>query len=138
MLQLFLRFLGGECYRDLIDRLGPVIIDIEQQVVPTLVVSHVSILQTLIAYFRGTPVERCMSIEVPLHTVFKFTPARGGGWSETQHPLCTDSENCLPAVASESEISQLSMNDASSSSTQQPIWGDHMKFRLPAVPQPSD
>jgi broad specificity phosphatase PhoE len=65
------RFLGGECYRDLLDRLGSVIIDIEQQVIPTLVVSHVSILQTLIAYLRNTPVEQCMSIEVPLHTVFK-------------------------------------------------------------------
>merc|ERR1712157_543903 len=108
------RFTGGECYRDLIDRLGPVIIDIEQQVIPTLVVSHVSILQTLIAYFRNTPVERCMSIEVPLHTVFKFTPVRGGGWSESQHPLLADPESVLPLVASEGDISQLSLNASTS------------------------
>jgi hypothetical protein len=71
----------------LIKRLDSVIVDLEQQVTPTLVVSHVSVLQMLIAYFRNSPVETCMDIEVPLHTVIKFTPARGGGWSETVHPL---------------------------------------------------
>lgn len=128
------RFPGGECYRDLIERLGPVIIDIEQQVIPTLVVSHVSILQTLIAYFRNTPVEKCMAIEVPLHTVIKFTPVRGGGLSESHHPLLADPANVLPLVASESEFSQLSMNTSSNSlQHQQPIWGDHMKFRVTPV-----
>ena len=126
------RFPGGECYRDLIDRMGPVIIDIEQQVNPTLVVSHVSILQILIAYFRNTPVERCMNIEVPLHTVFKFTPVRGGGWSESQHMLLADSESGLTAVTSESEISQLSSNLSGSTNSLQPFWGDHMKFRMPS------
>lgn len=126
------RFPGGECYRDLIDRLGPIIIDIEQQVIPTLVVSHVSILQMLIAYFRNTPVEKCMSIEVPLHTVIKFTPVRGGGWSESHHPLLADPANVLPLVASESEFSQLSLNNGSGTSLQ-PIWGDHMKFRVTPV-----
>jgi hypothetical protein len=81
------RFPGGESYRDLIRRLINVAIEIEQQVIPTLVLSHVSILQCLMAYFRNSPVEQCMSIEVPMHTVIKFTPVRGGGWSETQHPL---------------------------------------------------
>ena len=61
--------------------------DLEQQVVPTLVVSHVSVLQMLVAYFRNSPVEECMDIDIPLHTVIKFTPARGGGWSESIHPL---------------------------------------------------
>lgn len=81
------RFPGGESYRDLTVRLKSVLIDVEQQVVPTLMVSHVSILQCLMAYFRNSEVENCMSIDVPMHTVIKFTPVRGGGWSETQHPL---------------------------------------------------
>ena len=71
------RFPGGESYRDLMSRLTSVVIDVEQEVVPTLVVSHVSILQCLMAYFRNSRVEQCMSIEVPLHTVIKFTPVRG-------------------------------------------------------------
>ena len=51
----------------------------------------------LIAYFRNSPVEKCMDIEVPLHTVIKFTPARGGGWSESVHPLApVNNETELP------------------------------------------
>ena len=86
------RFPGGESYCDLTKRLDPVIVDLEQQVVPTLVVSHVSVLQMLVAYFRNSSVEDCMDIDIPLHTVIKFTPARGGGWSESIHPLA----NALP------------------------------------------
>ena len=78
------RFPGGECYCDLTSRLESVVVDIEQQVGPVLVVSHVSILQVLVAYFRGTPVESCTSIALPLNTVLKFTPSKGGGWQESQ------------------------------------------------------
>lgn len=85
---LILSFPGGESYRDLIRRITSVVIDVEQQVIPTLVVSHVSILQCLIAYFRNSPIEKCMSIEVPMHTVVKFTPVRGGGWKESRIQLC--------------------------------------------------
>ncbi|KAG7370178.1 bifunctional 6-phosphofructo-2-kinase [Nitzschia inconspicua] len=83
----YTRFPGGESYSDLIDRLYTIIIDIEQQLGLATVVSHVSVLQVLISYFRSTPIQQCMDIEVPLHTVFKFTPLRGGGWLESQHVL---------------------------------------------------
>ena len=53
------RFPGGESYKDLIQRLESCLIDMEQQVAPVLVVSHVSVLQCLLAYFRGSPVEEC-------------------------------------------------------------------------------
>jgi hypothetical protein len=109
-----------------------VVIEIEQQVVPTLVVSHVSILQCLMAYFRNSPVDECIQIEVPMHTVIKFTPVRGGGWSESQHPLFDDSEvnNAIPSppltsyhrgvisVESSSEVSALGDEEVV------PIWGD--------------
>jgi len=102
------------------------IVEIEQQVTPTLVVSHVSVLQMLIAYFRNSPVDKAMSIEVPLHTVIKFTPVRGGGWSETQHPLHSKKApamRSMPQIESVSEIS--SIGDDTCVST--PIWGDHMR-----------
>ena len=70
-----------------------------------MVVSHVSILQCLIAYFRNTPVEECMSIEIPMHTVVKFTPVRGGGWKETRIRLC-DVEG-LPSPPGDDEVSPL-------------------------------
>jgi broad specificity phosphatase PhoE len=115
------RFPGGESYADLVKRLTSVVIDVEQQVTPTLVVSHVSILQCLMSYFRNTPVELCTGIEVPMHTVVKFTPVRGGGWSETHHPLFgadEEGKGMIP-VTSESEFSQVTFSGSDS-----PIWTD--------------
>lgn len=70
-------------------RLEPMATCIEQQVEPTLIVSHTNVVQALVAYFRGSPVETCLDIDLPLNTVFKFTPAKGGGWAEEQHCILT-------------------------------------------------
>jgi hypothetical protein len=90
-----------------------------------------------------------MEIEVPLHTVIKFTPVRGGGWSESHHPfydipaLCggggglMQDEVAGPTTGmknSESlgEISQLTLEISNStfpepsSPMSAPIWGDGM------------
>jgi hypothetical protein len=117
LLLLAPRFPGGESYRDLVRRLTSVVIDVEQQVIPTLVVSHVSILQCLIAYFRNSPIEKAMSIDIPMHTVIEFSPVRGGGWVETRHKL---SDPQMQPVQSIGDISQLSIEGAL------PIWGDGM------------
>ena len=106
----------------MIRRLNSVVIDMEQQVVPVLVVSHVSILQCLMAYFRNTPVKNCMTAEVPMHTVIKFEPARGGGWQESWHPLESQPvpEKPMVVVPSESEFSTLSVDQESAHD--EPIW----------------
>lgn len=107
----FFRFPGGESYSDLINRLESVVIDMEQQLGPAVVVSHVSVLQVLVSYFRSTPVAECMGIEIPIHTVFKFVPLRGGGWLETHHRLLPDDmepENCSDGPLPEKQL----------------IWGD--------------
>ena len=119
-------------------RLTSVVIDVEQEVVPTLVVSHVSILQCLMAYFRNTRVEQCMSIEVPLHTVIKFTPVRGGGWSESQHPLYDVVEPVERAAGdSTGNLSALGGGDGDSHSgscSSLPIWGDSIMSLSPRPP----
>jgi broad specificity phosphatase PhoE len=58
------RFPGGECYGDLTSRLESIVVDIEQKVGPVLVVSHVSVLQALVSYFRNSKIEECTSIEM--------------------------------------------------------------------------
>ncbi|KAL7531155.1 hypothetical protein ACHAXR_003870 [Thalassiosira sp. AJA248-18] len=93
----YTRFPGGECQADLMLRLEPMAICIEQQVEPVLIVSHTSVLQAFVAYFRNSPPEKCMHIDLPLNTVFKFTPVKGGGWQETQH--CVLSEEKLNTIA---------------------------------------
>ena len=104
LLYLTCRFPGGESYCDLIKRLDSVIVDLEQQVTPTLVVSHVSVLQMLMAYFRNSPVEQCMDIDIPLHCVIKFTPARGGGWKESAHELAPVMEKRKPTITTNDTI----------------------------------
>eukprot|EP00429_Kryptoperidinium_foliaceum_P024126 CAMPEP_0176143664 /NCGR_PEP_ID=MMETSP0120_2-20121206/73128_1 /TAXON_ID=160619 /ORGANISM="Kryptoperidinium foliaceum, Strain CCMP 1326" /LENGTH=672 /DNA_ID=CAMNT_0017479989 /DNA_START=11 /DNA_END=2029 /DNA_ORIENTATION=+ len=104
------RFPGGESYSDLIDRLYSTVIDIEEQLGLAVAVSHVSALQALISYFRGTPIHECMDIEIPMHTVFKFVPLRGGGWLESQHLLLKDEEHALDQPEPLAPL--------------EPIWGD--------------
>lgn len=122
---MIFRFPGGECYRDLIQRLTSVVIEIEQQVIPALVVSHLSTLQCLIAYFRNTPVEKCMAIDVPMHTVIKFTPVRGGGWCESRHHLFDEEEQNQRTKRSESESSLRAAEDR----TEAFIWSDPPTFQ---------
>lgn len=122
-------------------RLTSVVIDVEQEVVPTLIVSHVSILQCLMAYFRNSRVEQCMSIEVPLHAVIKFTPVRGGGWSESYHPFYDvqvplDSLSEMKKSESSNEMNaQLDVDHSthSESFSSLPIWGDNTMSPRPPL-----
>lgn len=112
------RFPGGECYRDVVKRLESCIIDMEQSVVPVLVVSHVSVIQVLLAYFRGTPVDECTKITVPLHTVIKLRPVSGGSWIEEHVELSHVDEN------GKLHSTQLPVTEDNSA----PIWDDHEKI----------
>ena len=98
-----------------------IIVDIEQQVAPVLVVSHLSVLQMLIAYMRNSPVEKAMSIEVPLHTVLKFTPSRGGGWTEEVYPLIQGEMD--PSALLGSPVSDFN-SGLSEAPVTSPIWED--------------
>ncbi|KAI9909591.1 hypothetical protein PsorP6_014843 [Peronosclerospora sorghi] len=76
------RFPGGESYQDLMLRLEPVLIDIEQHTGPVLVVSHISTLQVLYAYFLGAPIECCPELEIPFHSVLELVPNLDS-WNKT-------------------------------------------------------
>lgn len=107
-------------------------VDLEQQVIPTLVVSHVSILQILIAYFRRHPVQEAMQIEVPLHSVIKFTPVRGGGWKESQHQLVPIMERSNSFPSSPQKVAIEGMDRVARGigldpTSPSPIWGDYMR-----------
>mmetsp|Transcript_11429 Transcript_11429/g.18607 ORF Transcript_11429/g.18607 Transcript_11429/m.18607 type:complete len:824 (-) Transcript_11429:42-2513(-) len=81
------RFTGGESYYDLVTRLEPVLVEIEQQTAPILVVSHISCIQVLLAYFLGIPVEKAMEIKVPMHTLLEVQPNMGGSWELTEYEI---------------------------------------------------
>ncbi len=68
------RYPRGESYRDVIRRLEPVIVELERERSPVLVVAHQAVLRALYAYLMDRPPHECPHIEVPLHTVIKLTP----------------------------------------------------------------
>jgi len=156
----YTRFPGGECYGDLTSRLESVVVDIEQQVGPVLVISHVSVLQVLVAYFRNTPVENCTSIAIPLNTMLKFTPAKGGGWQESQHRLLSSPHSSVQSDMNSMDNGMYCASAAGTPMTRtpvgsqvdipnqggnispqeggispSPIWGDHI--RRPSSPHPT-
>ncbi|KAG5081071.1 hypothetical protein JHK86_005136 [Glycine max] len=58
------RYPRGESYLDVIQRLEPVIIELERQRAPVVVISHQAVLRALYAYFTDRPLKEIADIEV--------------------------------------------------------------------------
>lgn len=72
------RYPRGESYEDVIQRLDRVIVELERQRTPVLVVAHQAVLRALYAYFTELPLEETPWVEIPLHTVIRLTPRAYG------------------------------------------------------------
>lgn len=79
------RYPRGESYLDVIQRLEPVIIELERQRSPVVVVAHQAICRALYAYFMDKPLREIPHIEMPLHTAIELTT--GVGVSERRFKL---------------------------------------------------
>ncbi|XP_057526901.1 6-phosphofructo-2-kinase/fructose-2,6-bisphosphatase [Amaranthus tricolor] len=66
------RYPRGESYLDVIQRVEPVIIELERQRAPVVVVAHQAVLRALYAYFADRPLKEIPHIEVPLHTIIEI------------------------------------------------------------------
>ncbi|XP_078159910.1 6-phosphofructo-2-kinase/fructose-2,6-bisphosphatase-like isoform X1 [Carex rostrata] len=66
------RYPRGESYLDVIQRLEPVIIELERQRAPVVVIAHQAVLRALYAYFADRPLSEIPQIEVPLHTIIEI------------------------------------------------------------------
>ncbi|KAI3450320.1 hypothetical protein Pfo_006985 [Paulownia fortunei] len=66
------RYHRGESYLDVIQRLEPVIIELERQRAPVVVISHQAVLRALYAYFADRPLKEIPHIEMPLHTIIEI------------------------------------------------------------------
>ncbi|XP_029683267.1 6-phosphofructo-2-kinase/fructose-2,6-bisphosphatase 2 isoform X3 [Takifugu rubripes] len=71
------RYPGGESYQDLVQRLEPVIMELERQG-NVLVVCHQAVMRCLLAYFLDKGAEDLPYMKCPLHTVLKLTPVAYG------------------------------------------------------------
>ncbi len=72
------RYPRGESYLDVINRLEPVIFEIERQTNPLLIVAHQAVLRCLYAYFIDLPNTEAPYLSIPLHCVIKLTPQAFG------------------------------------------------------------
>ena len=72
--KLTCRYPQGESYIDVVNRLNPVMLDMERLRYDMLVVGHQACIRALMAYFIGTPMEEMAYLDVPLHSVIEIAP----------------------------------------------------------------
>lgn len=72
------RYRGGESYADLINRLEPIVLELERTLSPVLVVAHQAVLRAVVAYFTEARLEDLPYIRVPLHAVIMLVPTAYG------------------------------------------------------------
>jgi broad specificity phosphatase PhoE len=72
------RYPRGESYQDVIQRLEPVIFELERERAPVLIIGHQAVLRALYAYLMDQPPDACPRIPLPLHTLIELTPTAYG------------------------------------------------------------
>ena len=75
------RYTAGESYRDVVNRLEPVIMELERSE-NILIVTHQAVLRCIYAYFMGSSQEQSPWMEVPLHCLIRLTPKAYGTQEE--------------------------------------------------------
>lgn len=78
------RYPRGESYEDIIRRIEPVIIELEQRSTPVLIVAHQAVLRCVYGYFSKHNFSRdnVPHIDFPANCIIKLTPNAFGGTEE--------------------------------------------------------
>ncbi|MCA9573371.1 MAG: histidine phosphatase family protein, partial [Myxococcales bacterium] len=76
------RYPRGESYLDVIQRLDPLIGDLERVTEPLVIVGHQAILRVLYGYLTDKPLQEIPHLSIPLHTVIELTPIAYGALEE--------------------------------------------------------
>jgi broad specificity phosphatase PhoE/predicted kinase len=72
------RYPRGESYQDVIQRLEPVIFELERERSPVLLIGHQAVLRALYAYMMDLPAHQCPFVSIPLHTILELQPTAYG------------------------------------------------------------
>ena len=72
------RYPRGESYLDILNRLEPVIFEMERHRGPLVVIAHQAVLRCLYAYFLDVPPESLPFLSIPLHTLIRLEPKAFG------------------------------------------------------------
>ncbi|XP_069834921.1 6-phosphofructo-2-kinase/fructose-2,6-bisphosphatase 3 isoform X3 [Dendropsophus ebraccatus] len=76
------RYPSGESYQDLVQRLEPVIMELERQG-NVLVICHQAVMRCLLSYFLDKSADEMPYLKCPLHSMLKLTPFAYGCHVET-------------------------------------------------------
>lgn len=68
------RYPRGESYSDLVQRIVPVIFEIERSQSPVIVVAHLSTLRCIYAYFTKNEIREMPHIDIPYNSLIKLIP----------------------------------------------------------------
>ncbi|KAI8868955.1 bifunctional 6-phosphofructo-2-kinase/fructose-2,6-bisphosphate 2-phosphatase [Ramicandelaber brevisporus] len=104
--------MGGESYRDVVQRLGPLIIELERMTTSVLIITHRAMSRVLLAYLLDIPLDQATNYEVPLSTVFCLEP-RPFGNSMVRYRYDADLDTFIldsPATPSASAATATSAN----------------------------
>jgi broad specificity phosphatase PhoE/predicted kinase len=93
--KLTYRYPRGESYLDVIRRLEPIIVELEREKRPVLVVAHQAVLRALYAYLMDRPPREVPYLPVPLHAITRLTPITYG---------CEEERIALPPTPSSASI----------------------------------
>lgn len=88
------RFAGGESLGDMLQRLQPTLIEVEQEMRPVLVAAPLTSLQALYCYYAGLPIASAMSVQLPMHVVVELQPS-GAHFTERRLSL-EELRTCAP------------------------------------------
>ncbi|KAF1990580.1 6-phosphofructo-2-kinase 1 [Aulographum hederae CBS 113979] len=88
---------GGEGYLDVINRLRPVIVELERMTDHVLLIGHRSVSRVLLAYFRGLTRDEVADLECPLGMCYMLEPKPYGvEFKAFRYNAETDSFDYLP------------------------------------------
>ncbi|KAJ8269196.1 hypothetical protein COCON_G00118030 [Conger conger] len=73
----YYRYPTGESYQDLVQRVEPVIMELERRE-NVMVICHQAVMRCLLAYFLDKSADEMPYLKCPLHTVLKLTPVAYG------------------------------------------------------------
>lgn len=65
------RYRGGESYQDVVNRLEPIIMELERQD-NIFIVTHQAVLRCIYAYFMNVPPDKSPWLSIPLHTLIRL------------------------------------------------------------------
>lgn len=119
------RYPSGESYLDVIQRLEPVIIEIERERECVCVVAHQAILRCLYGYFHRIPLADIPRLEMPLHTLIELVPMPDGKMAETRIEVDVDKDLASMEQEIQNAMSSSSTAPDQKAAPQTGVWNQH-------------